>query len=453
MSMKMNAKHPTIALILALILLFGLAGPAWGQAGDDEPPIPVNQYGTPDMDDIELTLAYTYDTECVAACVETPLGDTGVYLSYDVYEDNHGNTWVVPTPQTLVYTAIYPDAAPAGLAERCDGWTYGSSATEIVEQLGGFEALGIEVQDVEWTATTLPGLIAEIWQAHAGEGGHWEFMLQMGQILLENDSFALWQLAVVYGDDPFDPTDNGTPTPMGTATPFPTGLPTPTPRPTTIPLPTPPTCPPESISQQPPAMILIESHPPNPVVVGQGGQGLDVTVRAISYPVIHRWWTLEPEFECQSWDDELYGVPRPNDGQCCSDSSNGCDHWRIQTGWECVEHVERIPDPILMEYLRGTADLHATSIEWIETDLAQKYPGARVRQPHWSVDGVGTPYFTPDWRCIVEAIVHFPFEDPGYYDVEVHGQTAGTIYTPPRSFSYVMEEPQAVYLMDTMLIR
>ena len=48
---------------------------------------------------------------------------------------------------------------------------------------------------------------------------------------------------------------------------------------------------------------------------------------------------------------------------------------------------------------------------------------------------------------------HFPFEDPGYYDVEVHGQTAGTIYTPPRSFSYVMEEPQAVYLMDTMLIR
>jgi len=451
----MNAKHPTILLVLAFVLLFSVAGPAWGQEGDDDPPIPVNEYGTPDMDDIDLDLTYTHSDKVVIADLPV-VGEIGIDLTYDVYTDNYGNTWVVPDPVTILYTSLYPEALPPGLASRGDGWTYGSLGVGVIEACGGLEAMGVDVGGVDLGIDPVAdptGFLKAYVESVVMEGGHWEFMAQMWQTLAAADSLPLWQLAIIYGDDPFDPTDDATPTPMVTATPWPTGLPTPTPRATAIPLPTPPTCPPESISQQPPAMMLIESHPPNPVVVGQGGQGLDVTVRAISYPVIHRWWTLEPKFDCRNWDDEVYGVPHPNDGQCCSDSSNGCDHWRIQTGWRCVEHVERIPDPILMEYLRGTADLHETSIEWIESDLAGKYPGARVRHPHWNVNGVGSPYFTADQRCIVDALVHFSFEDPGYYDVEVHGQTAGTIYTPPRSFSYVMEDPQAVYLMDTMLIR
>jgi hypothetical protein len=323
---KMNTRYPTIPLILAFVLLFGLAVPAWGQEGDDEPPVPVNQYGTPDMDDIELTLEYTYDTECVAACVETPLGDTGLYLTYDVYADNYGNTWVVPDPVTILYTTIYPEALPPGLASNGGGWTYGSLGVGIIEACGGLEGMGVDVQgfhcDIDPNEDPL-GYLGAYFDAHVIEGGHWDFMGQLWETLAAADSLPLWQLAIIYGDDPFDPTDdpNGTATPQASSTPFPTGRPTPTPQPTRAPLPTPPTCPPESISQQqPPAMILIESHPPNPVVVGQGGQGLDVTVRAVSYPVIHRWWTREPEFECQSWDDEVYGVPHPNDGQCSSAS-------------------------------------------------------------------------------------------------------------------------------------
>jgi hypothetical protein len=456
----MSAKHPPMLLILALVLLFSMAGPAWGQEGDDEPPIPVNEYGTPDMDNIDLTLQYTYESECVAACFETPLGDTGIYLTYDVYTDNYGNTWVVPDPVTILYTSIYPESLPPGLASRGDGWSYASLGVGLIEACGGLEAMGIDVHGfdcgIDPNADPI-GFLKAYAEAHYMEGGHWEFMAQMWEALAAAGSLPLWQLAIIYPDDPFDPTDDATPTPAATSTPWPTSLPTPTPRPTATPMPTPIACPPESISQQPPVMILIESHPPNPVVVGQGGQGLDVSVRAISYPVIHRWWTPEREYECRWWDTDTYGAPWGHRGHCCPDDNPDCDrdhYYRVPEGdWYCQEHVQRIPDPILMEYLRGTADLHETSIAWIETDLAQKYPGARVRQPHWSVDGVGTPYFTADWRCIVEALVHFPFEDPGYYDVEVHGQTAGTIYTPPRSFSYVMEEPQAVYLMDTMLIR
>jgi hypothetical protein len=451
-------KRRAIVTILVLLLALALGAPAHGQApegeGDGTPPVPTNEYGTPDMNQIDLTHEYTYTEQVTVG--ETVLGPVTVELRYEVYSDNHGNTWVVPTPQTLATTALYPDLAPGALSSRADGWAYGSSLTEWFDDIGGFEALGIDVQDIDWPDE--PGaFFRAVWEAHAGEGGHFEFLLKMWQMLADQGTVPLWQMSLIYPDDPFDPTDDATPTPDATSTPFPTGLPTPTPRPTATPMPTPITCPPESISQQPPVMILIESHPPNPVVVGQGGQGLDVSVRAISYPVIHRWWTPEREYECRWWDTDTYGVPSGHRGHCCPEGNSDCDrdhYYRVPEGpWYCQEHVRRIPDPILMEYLRGTADLHKTSIEWIETDLAGKYPGARVRHPHWGVDGVGQPYFTLDWRCIVEALVHFPFEDPGYYDIQVHGQTAGTIYTPPRSFSYVMEEPQAVYLMDTMLIR
>ncbi|HDD24799.1 MAG TPA: hypothetical protein ENF52_05125 [Chloroflexi bacterium] len=228
-------------------------------------------------------------------------------------------------------------------------------------------------------------------------------------------------------------------------------------------MPTPITCPPESISQKPPVATILETFPPHPVVKGQGGQGLDVTVRAISYPVIHRWWTRERKWECKWWDVDTYGVPRPNNGNgCCPEDqqlqNGGCgvntsDCWWVAGDWECVEHTEAIPDPILMEYFNVTALLRQTSVEWIQTDLASKYPGADIKHPNWYRQPDASPTILPNGVCIVEGVAHIPFEDPGWYDVSVNAQTAGTIYTPPRSFSYVMPTPQPVYLMDTMLIR
>ena len=264
------------------------------------------------------------------------------------------------------------------------------------------------------------------------------------------------------------PVPPGTLVPPSTGTPRPpeptrTPRPTPTPRPTATPMPTPEECPPESISQQPPSAIILDASPPNPVVVGQGGKGLDITVRAVSYPVIHRWWTREREWVCQWWDVDTYGVPHPNNGRgCCPEDQQlpggGCgvdtgDCWWVPGDWECVEHSEAIPDPILMDYFVATAFLRQSSIEWIQTDLASKYPGAEVKHPNWYIQPNANPVLLANGVCVVEGTAHFGFEDPGWYDVSIHGQTAGTIYTPPRSFGYTMPTPQPVYLMDTMLIR
>jgi hypothetical protein len=73
----MSAKHPTIALTLTLLLVLSLAGPAWGQESDDDPPIPVNQYGTPDMDNIDLNPSYTYSDRVVIADLPV-VGEVGI---------------------------------------------------------------------------------------------------------------------------------------------------------------------------------------------------------------------------------------------------------------------------------------------------------------------------------------------------------------------------------------
>lgn len=249
--------------------------------------------------------------------------------------------------------------------------------------------------------------------------------------------------------------------PAGTPTSVPpTGTPRPTstPHPTVTPMPTPVDCPPESISQRPPTVETLRIWPPNPVVKGQGGQGLSLTVRVTSYPVIHRWWTREERSttECAWHGDSTTGQPDESVCECTPDGSEGCWPgwgWETTSEWYCQEHVEIIPDPIQAGAFQAHARLHKTSKEWIQTNLASKYPGARVRHPDWDVQGQpNAGGCLGDGRCILETVAYFPFEDPGWYTMWVDGWTVGTRYTPPRTYHYNLPDPQPVYLMDTTLI-
>ncbi len=243
-----------------------------------------------------------------------------------------------------------------------------------------------------------------------------------------------------------------TPTPPTTLTP---GTTTPPPNTVTPPPPTPTPqvdCPADVIEQQPPRAEMLSKTPQNPVVRGQGGMGLIITYRATSFPVVRHYWVkvdnshwgcvhVETGFE----DDGRYGV-------------SPCAAWE---GWEtrwisdvrCEEKIEVIPDPIVATSFAGHARLRENSKRWIEGELQQRYPGARVKKPDWDVAGrVVRQGCYSDGRCILEAQVYFPFEDPGWYDVWADGRTAGTAYTPPRTFRYQPPEPQPVYLMDSTLI-
>jgi hypothetical protein len=480
----MNAKNTrTLLSSLLILILLGSTLPAvvaQDGEGDDPWPFPTlnDIVGTPDMSQIDLTLAYDHDQ--FETLWESPIGDVGFNLSYDVYTDNYGNTWVIPDATTVLYTAMFPDSLPPGLASTGPDWYYHSLLLDIVQQAGGLEEMGIPALDLSGVEFESSAELAEFLQDYLSTvPDHWEFMLNMAQVLMEADSLPLWQLAMVYDYDPFE-YPNGPPTPEpGTPTPVPTGTPPPTatptlrptntPQPTRTPEPTPINCPAPIISQAPPSALTTEVWPPNPVVTGQGGQGFNVTFTIISYPAIYRWWTREWDMEC-AWHEDPNNPGQPNTSKCgCVPGNPGSSScwpgWALKkTEQRCVEHREIYPDIIDMAALHGTADLHQSSIEWIETDLAGKYPGAEVYKTHYSASSYAQPVVLADGRCVlIGEVMHFPFQDPGYYDVAWSGRTSGTPYTPPRSFSdsypsYLArqgQEPEAlaVYLIDTSLVR
>ena len=191
----MKTKLFTLITLTATLLLT-LATSVQAQSGN--PLIPLDEYGVPDMELIDLIASGGY-TEC-AMCISLPIiGETGIVLSYDIYTDNFGNTWVVPDPFTVIYTAIYPESIPEGLAANAPGFAYGSMLMGIVEAAGGFEALGIDLSGV--TIDTDQDLVGFFQDFLEMEGDHLEFMLEMWQTLDGMGSLPLWQLSWVYADD------------------------------------------------------------------------------------------------------------------------------------------------------------------------------------------------------------------------------------------------------------
>ena len=80
-------------LILAFVLLFGLVSPSWGQEGDDEPPIPVNEYGTPDMHERLLKPAIRGEKVASFALTEADAGsDLGAVKTAALLD---GDEWVI----------------------------------------------------------------------------------------------------------------------------------------------------------------------------------------------------------------------------------------------------------------------------------------------------------------------------------------------------------------------
>lgn len=244
------------------------------------------------------------------------------------------------------------------------------------------------------------------------------------------------------------PVTTPTPALQGTATP---GSSTPTP---SVPTPTPVSdCPSDVITQQNPRAETTRVFPPNPVVVTQGGQGLQVSIRVTSYPVIRTYWEkvdnshwgcvhVESGFE----DDGRYGV-----SPCAAGWSGWETRWIQDT--RCEQRTQIIPDPINAGALRVHARLRENSKRWIEGELQQRYPGAKIRKPNWDETGqITVNGCLGNGVCVLEATVRFMFVDPGYYDMWMDGMTIGTVYTPPRAYRYDWPRPQPVYLIDSTLI-
>ncbi len=197
-----------------------------------------------------------------------------------------------------------------------------------------------------------------------------------------------------------------------------------------------------------------KTTPNNPVVVGQDTEGTGVTVqwsvRINPTAVIYEDWQMIGHrlVACVEGDLSQNGngnIYDPGDVQC----PHGW-HEVIEHIYGCVEEYEYFKEGV--NNLEAIADLTDESENWIAGELAGVYPGAAVQNPEWSYA------ISPDctWVgdvCFWDFAVNIPVTDPGFYDIRLAGNTAGTQVFTPRGFEMNVGQ-FGVYMIDnTALIQ
>ena len=247
----------------------------------------------------------------------------------------------------------------------------------------------------------------------------------------------------------------------GVCTPTPPRV-TPTP-PRVTPTPIPCSCPgPQEILSEP-AYQMYQS-PPYPIVVGQGGSGITVRI-AVTIPD----WTL------RQWRQEsrqvtvcVLGTPAPGQTACttadgraghleqvwrdgeCVDCSGGPCRGVNGCGNQCWSPYCTSWDEHYPEYAVGGTirlRLRQSSVDWIQTELATRYPGARVYQRDWQAPARAVGAYDLGNATLVVLESYFPVRDPGFYDV------SAVISTTKRTLTYQPDWPVSAYLVDTSIIR
>ena len=200
----------------------------------------------------------------------------------------------------------------------------------------------------------------------------------------------------------------------------------------------------------------IRSRPAHPIVVGQDPQreGIVYEIEVRVPPVIYRRYEKEPDQCVPVPDADQDGKP-DRQGNCWTQIGDPPVRWPgdLQPG-PCRLVEERYPEPV-----QGSGALamilRKSSIDWIQGELAARYPGARVRMPRILLPVAGQGAVLGDKTFVLTAVVNPKPEDPGYYDVEIAFHTAGTPVTAPRQIRWRTppDRPQPVYLLETTLVR
>ncbi|HKZ84238.1 MAG TPA: hypothetical protein VJ793_11350 [Anaerolineae bacterium] len=254
-----------------------------------------------------------------------------------------------------------------------------------------------------------------------------------------------------FGEDDECLRNSGTPTPM----------PTPTPQDPNDPL----RCPDPRVVE-PPITIATNWRPPNPVVVGQDPdrQGIEFVINAQVPPVEYYWWERVQGKVCRPgvdwrgyptcsynggdghWEmaDEDCQGGRADDPRLRCTKDDGTQGTRVPF---CTEHIYRYRDGV--DSVRVIADLSQGSINWINGELAARYPGATVRHPHWDVSAPGAIFGSGG--SFFSGVVRVPVEDPGWYDTRVIVRTTGTAVSGPRTAEWNGRAP--AYLKETTIIK
>lgn len=379
--------------------------------------------------------------------IQVPLGDA----RYSRYLTPSGNVLVLPSPVTMFMTFLHPEESGfAGNPPENLG-----SGHEILAALA---ADYIDLQDLQALGYIDP---AEFFQAVIeGRENIWSlvspnFLIEITRMTLDAGFLvtALW-LYLNGGDCNLIP--GGCPPGYG-LTPTPGG-------PDVTPTPADEACPAPSISFGDISASGEKTAPPRPVVVGQDPEkrGVDVELSVAIPPVIFTWYEAQVTRTCEyvssgngggcpgpgSRYDDVIG---PDGGHTRWSASMETDpNWDSDSDTECIEHIEVFPD--YLDYASLRISLSSESRSWILTDLAQAYPGARLKRPDWQFTFQGPGSLgggdTVTWAQLIPGI---QLADPGVYGMHVTGRTTGTLVSAPRPFDLTLDQFRVDLLRVTLI--
>ncbi|MFQ5410630.1 MAG: hypothetical protein ACE5FI_19640, partial [Anaerolineales bacterium] len=376
----------------------------------------------------------------------------GLGWQYSVQtETNGGSTWVIPTFETQVLTAIV--GGPPGGGPVSD---WGQPADAFLT--GGFEEFAennVGTINQDFISGSNEQRLEFLRNASA-----WDMVLAAGQGIVnivnlttqvnaaaQEHGFGIATSVYVYEGRPYapgcnlpsctpstvlpcnDPACSGEPvvarregSTMSGLLDIPTD-PGPPPVETPPPVSTPwvvtyiPTdCPVPFVTTTPPQANIAKNGPPYPLVVGQDPEqrGVDVSVSARSFPVIYTWY-----------EKVVYS-------EFAFNPATGRDE--IVRQWEvCEERSVSYDDPIIS--ISASVSLDGASRSWVLGELNAVYPGAYLHNPDiglaprggWGAAGLGT--------SVVGALIEqVQLADPGNWNLSVSGSTAGTPVSAPLSF-------------------
>lgn len=378
-------------------------------------------------------------------------------MTYNTYTDTSGQYNVV-VPD--IYTATVLASTGTGPFNQEPLYTQTSDAlTASLLLTGGFEKMGITNQEaIDGYLTTIknvytlspgagtqtslasdPFMLVRLMAANIASDGPNRFVVGSGYFVYPADTTAVDCQGKgcdgVIRHPPFLPSGGPKPTivTQRAATP----APTPVVKVENLTV----DCPRDAaISQDDPAATIRANKiaPNNPVVVGQDPDKTGVTF-ALSLtvpPVLYSYNVKNSHTRCE--------------GSGCGQAP-GVGPVTI-INWETCDRVtEQYTDRLAS--IVAVADLSQASVEWIEGELAQRFPGAHVFQAHWPLfpgfpsagGGIGSDRFSMQWDRV-------PFRDPGKYVLTVNGATTGTEVSPPRAFSWA-REVFGVDLLESALIK
>lgn len=359
------------------------------------------------------------------------LGQWGVELqaTYNVYTAPDGATAMTPSASTLLFMAMNPQASGlanadsevalgGGSALQAFGSVLGGNTTaqqlisNVVQQVGG---AALSYVDANHFADAIINGDGNAWSFLGGQNSDtWQIFSQLMNSSWDQGN--LYLVALIY--DSCSQAPGGCPPQLCQSSPTACGLPAePAPLPPGVePLPTaPPACPGPSVSQAAPTSTIDPAGPNFPLVVGQDPErrGADVQASVTIPNVIYTWH--EPIFE-----DEISCRKNPQGG------AEICKTVKVFKG--CRAHHESLPERITNA--RATATLTEASRDWIIHDLGATWYGAYVHQDSFNLKQYGNPSVgCGGSACSFNlSALKVPFADPGYFDLKVQVNTAGTFF-------------------------